>query len=427
MTRIAQALNRVRLDDLEAAVRRELAGFNLAGRVRQGDRVCIGVGSRGIRDIHRIVKHLVEELKQCGVIPFVIPAMGSHGGATAAGQLRVLQSYGVTEEYIGCPVVSSLEVVQVGRTAEGIPVYLDRHAAAADHIVVVNRVKPHTLFFGSVQSGLLKMLVIGMGKHQGAIALHQATIEHGTDSQLLDSAARVVLATGKVLLGLAILENGYDETARVEVVAPEEMPEREALLLDEAVRMLPRLPVDRLDLLIVDEIGKEISGSGMDPNVVGRKWDDPMGLPRILRIFVRGLSPHTHGNATGIGRADFTTTRLVESMDRRSTYANTLTAARPEGARIPIYFDSDREVIEAALSTLGGKEPETVRAAWIKNTLQLSEMLVSPVVLEDLRGRPDISTLDGSFPLDFDGDGNLVRVPFSFESETSQKEGRGES
>ncbi len=415
MVKITQELARIRLFDLEGAMVAQLAGFNLAGRVRRGDRVCIGVGSRGIRDIQHIVRLMVGELKKCGADPFVIPAMGSHGGGTAEGQLKVLASYGVTEDYIGCPILSSLEVVELGQTREGIPVYLDQHAAGADHIVVINRIKPHTLFFGPVQSGLLKMLVIGLGKHQGATALHQATIQHGTDSRLLESAARVVLGTGRILCGLAVLENGYDETARVEVVPPGDMVEREAVLLKEAQALLPRLPVEDLDLLIIDEIGKEISGSGMDPNVVGRKWDDPMGIPRILRIFVRDLSPNTYGNATGIGRADFTTTRLVRDMDRHATYTNVLTAMRPEGGKIPVYFDTDREVLTAALATLGDREMATVRIAWIKNTLQLSELLVSLAVVRELGGRPGINIVGEPFPLNFDQDGNLVRPRFSFE------------
>jgi len=278
----------------------------------------------------------------------------------------------------------------------------------ADQVLIINKVKPHMLFSGSVESGIIKMLVIGLGKHKGALALHQSTIDHGTDSKLLLEAAAVIKQRSSILGGLAIIENGYDETAQITALKGDQIEDKESELLCAAREMLPRIPLDYLDLLIIDEMGKDISGAGMDPNVLGKKGEGNAGKPKINRIFVRDLTNVSAGNAIGLGRADFTTTRLVNKINRLATYTNALTAMRPTSARIPIYYDSDKEVLDAVFLTLGGKKPELIEAAWIKNTLHLSEFWVSESVTLKYNEK-FLKPISGVQPTEFDRNGNLIK------------------
>jgi hypothetical protein len=337
--------------------------------------------------------------------------MGSHGGGTAEGQRHILESYGITEEFVGVPIRASMDVVQAGTTPEGYPVLLDRHASAADHIGVVGRVKPHTGYHGRVESGLLKMMMIGLGKHQGALLYHRILLEEPFD-RVVRSVGRTLCANAPVAFGLAVVENACDETAAVEAVAPENFEAREEQLLVLARRLLPRLPLRQADLLVVDEIGKDISGSGMDTNVVGRKralrsQADPDGLPQMRLIFVRGLSEHTHGNAAGIGLADFTTTRLTRQMDYRATVINCLTAGYPEGAFVPVHFETDREVLDAALAIVGTRTPQQARVLHIRNTLRVEEVEMSEACLDDPARQTEFTPLGKTRPLAFDAAGNL--------------------
>jgi hypothetical protein len=302
-------------------------------------------------------------------------------------------------------------VVQVGVTAEGFPVLLDRHASEADHIGVVARVKPHTGYHGRVESGLLKMMMIGLGKHAGALQYHRILLEHPYDP-VVRSVGRTLMASAPIAFGLAVVENAYDETAVVEGVAPEEFEPCEERLLVEARRLLARLPLQTADVLVVDEIGKDISGSGMDTNVVGRKrafrmQPPPEGIPSMRLIFVRGLSARTHGNASGIGLADFTTTRLVRQMSYRDTVINCLTAGYPEGAFLPVHFDTDREVLDAALAIIGTRKPEEARLMRIRNTLTLDEMEVSEACLAEPDRRTSFEPVGRVRPLAFDAAGDL--------------------
>jgi hypothetical protein len=409
--RIRQQFDRPRIPDVPAAVRSALETLDLPRRIRPGQTVALTAGSRGIANIPAILRAAADFLKRLGARPFLVPTMGSHGGGTAEGQRRIIESYGITEEFVGVPIRASMEVVQRGNTPEGFPVYLDAHAAEADHIAVIARVKPHTGYHGPVESGLLKMMMIGLGKHVGALAYHRILLEQPYDT-VVRSVARVLLAAAPVAFGLGIVENAYDETALIEAVPPEQFEPREERLLVEARRLLGRLPWRRPDLVIVDEIGKDISGSGMDTNVVGRKrafrmQPAPDGLPAPRLIFVRGLSAHTHGNAAGIGLADFTTTRLVRQMDYRATVINCLTAGYPEGAFLPVHFDTDREVLDAALAILGDRPPQTGRVLRIRNTLTLDELEVSEPCLDDPDPQTTITVQGGARPLSFDGHGNL--------------------
>jgi hypothetical protein len=413
MVRLRQTFERTRVADIPATVTCELEKLDLRQRVRPGQTVALTAGSRGIANIALILRTVVAYLKGLGASPFLVPAMGSHGGGTAEGQRAILESYGMTEAYVQAPIRASMEVDHVGSTLEGWPAYLDRHAHSADHIGVVGRIKPHTAFHGPIESGLLKMMMIGLGKHAGASHYHRVLLEAPYD-QVVRSVSRLVLREVPIAFGLGIVENAYDETAVIEAVPPDEFESREEALLTLARKWLPKLPWPKADFLIVDEIGKEISGSGMDTNVVGRKRafrsSGKADQPEIRHIFVRGLSKKTHGNATGIGLADFTTSRLVKSMNYRATVINCLTAGYPYGANLPVYFDTDREVLEAALAINGTRSAESARIIHIRNTLQLEEVEVSEPCFDYGKTVIETQPVGPGKPVTFDQDQNLNAV-----------------
>ena len=305
---VRQSFPRPRVEDVAAEVQRELATLHLGETIRAGQTVAVTAGSRGIAQIHRIIKAIVDHLKELGASPFIVPAMGSHAGGMAEGQRALIERYGITEQYCGCPIHASMETAIVCRAQEGFPVHFDRHAYQADHVVVCGRVKPHTNFTGDVESGLMKMMLIGLGKHEGAKIYHRA-IQDYSFAQIVRSVAREVLAKCKIAAGVAIVENGYDETAKIAAVRPDEFEQREKQLLLLAREWMPRLPFDRAGILLLDEIGKNISGTGMDTNVVGRKYGvhqaAPDEFPKIRMIAIRNLTDETHGNATGLGMAEF--------------------------------------------------------------------------------------------------------------------------
>lgn len=411
LMRLRQQFEAPRVEDIPATVHAEVARLDLGPRVRPGQTVAVSVGSRGIANLALLIRSLVHELKELGLQPFLVPAMGSHGGGVAENQRAIIEGYGVTEEYAGAPIKATMETVQVGQTADGVPVYFDRYASEADHVVVVGRIKPHTDFIGEIESGLHKMMLIGLGKHRGASLYHRAIVNYTFD-RIIRSVAQTVIERCRVLMGLAIIENPYDQTALVEAVPPERFAAREKELLLLARKWMPRLPFDEIDLLIVDELGKEISGAGMDTNVIGRKRYDhcaaPDEKPRITRIYVRGLSEATHGNATGIGAAEYTHRRVIEQMDRHSTYINCMTGNHPSMAAVPIHFDTDRESLDAALSTVGLVAPEEARVVRIHDTLHLAEVLVSEAYRPELARRPDLELLEPPTEMVFDDGGDLL-------------------
>lgn len=407
MVRVRQSFPRPRVENVPAAVRQALSAIPLP--VRRGDRVAVGAGSRGIANIATIVRATVDYLKDLGARPFVFPAMGSHGGATPEGQLSVLAHYGITEATMGCPLQATMDVVRVGE-ALGLPVWLDRIAAEADWIGLVNRVKPHTDFKGKIESGLFKMMTIGLGKQKGAAQCHRANVQHGYET-VITSVGREMLAKARIAFGLGIVENGYDETAKIQAFAAADLEAGESALLKDARDWMMRLPFSPLDVLIVEEMGKNISGAGMDTNVIGRPTNpfEPFPAdPKILWIVVLDLTNESYGNATGIGNADFATRRLVEKIDMKATLINCLTACEPGMAKIPATFDSDREAIEAALDAIGLTPPEGARVIRIKNTLLLGEVEVSESLLPEVAKRRDLTVLGGPAPLGFDAAGALV-------------------
>jgi hypothetical protein len=410
MIRLRQAFDRTVVTDIPGAVRAELKKLALEQRVRPGQRIALTGGSRGIANIALILKSAADYLKSIGARPFIFPAMGSHGGATAEGQTAILAHYQVTEAFTGAPVLSSMDTVEISRTEDGVPVLIDRSAFEADGIIVVNRIKPHTKFKAPIESGLMKMMAIGMGKQKGAEYYHKAAIQY-TFPKIIVDAGREVLNKAHILCGLGLVENGYDQTAVITALLPEELEEKEKELLVLAKRMMPRLPFNEIDLLIIDEMGKEINGMGIDPNVTGRNRDILGVFPHPVnarRVFVRELTPLSGGNATGIGIADLTTKRLVDKIDRLSTYMNCITGISLEKAAIPMHFETDRECIRVALGSVGLIPPERSRIVRIKNTLHLDEVDVSEIYKEEILNRPDLEILEGPHSLPFDALGNLL-------------------
>ncbi len=391
------------LGDIRGAVREALREVELpAGSV------AVGVGSRGVARIDEVTAALVEVLKEAGAEPFVVPAMGSHGASSAEGQAEVLRHLGVSEETVGCPVRATMETVLVGETPDGVPVHVDKNAYEADAIVVVNRVKPHTAFRGTVESGPTKMLAIGLGKQKGAHAIHFAG--WGEIHRTIPQAARVMVETGRFAFGLAVVENADEEPCRVAAIPAGRFEEAEAPLLEEAKRNLLRLPFGELDVLVVDEIGKNISGDGADPNVTGR-FATPYGggdVPHVERMVFLGLTHQTGGNATGLGAADVVTQRLAGNVDRSSTYMNALTSTTPAAAKTPMVMPDDRMAIAAAITMCAGIDPKRVRLARIKNTLDLRRLWVSEALLDEVEKYEDLRVVEGPQEMRLDETGALT-------------------
>ena len=411
MLKVQQHFDAPRVDDIPTTVQQQIDGLNLAGKVKPGDTVAVTVGSRGINNIAAITKAIVDALKKLGARPFIVPAMGSHGGGTAEGQREIIESYGVTEDFIGCPIRATMEVVQVGTVEGEVPVYFDKYASEADHVVVAGRIKPHTGFVGEIESGLHKMLLIGLGKHKGAALYHQAIVQYSFD-RIIRGVAQQVIDKCSILFGLAIVENPYDQTALIEAVSPADFAQREKELLILAKKWMPRLPFDRVDLLVIDAMGKNISGSGMDTNVIGRKFNDHAAaekeFPKVTRILVRDLTPETHGNAAGIGMAEYCHQRIIDQMNVEATVINCMTGNAPSGAAIPVHFATDQECLDKALQTVGFVEPQNARVLRIRDTLHLGELLVSQAFSKEMEGRQDLSVLAAAADMEFDAQGNLL-------------------
>lgn len=409
MLRVRQRFNADEVADLDAEM---VAQFAALGHVDlQGKSVAVAVGSRGIRSQRPVVVALIETLKQAGANPFIVPAMGSHGGGNPEGQQKIVEDYGMGEADLGVPVRSSLEVVELGQITDGdlppISVYCDKLAYDADFIVPVNRVKPHTSFRGPVESGLCKMLVIGLGKHTGAVEMHARGMDRfGT---LLPPAAELFLAKTRVLFAVAIVENGYEKLAHMELVPPAALVERDIALQARAKELIPRLLFDSIDILVVDEMGKDISGAGMDPNVTGRNSGRgrDFGGPDIHRIVVRSLTPGTKGNATGMGSADIATQAFVQDIDWTKTYVNLVTAGVPGGAALPMIVDTDRDAINIGMRSCPMAMAGTARMIRIENTLDLGEIWVSTALATVAADHPQMEVLGAAFELPFDAQGGL--------------------
>ena len=399
MVKIRRLFNKDRIENPRETVLLKLRESGLLSRIKSGSRIAVTAGSRGIAGIPVILRAVVDELKRAGAEPFIVPAMGSHGGGTADGQLEMLESLGITVESVGAPILSSTETVELGITQSGAPVYMDKNAYDSDGIVVVNRVKLHTAFHGRIESGLCKMVAVGLGKREGAETGHRLGL-----GEVIVECFRLAQKKVNIILGVAILENSRDETLDIRVVPPEDFESADSELLERCRNILPRIPVSEFDILIVDEMGKNISGTGMDTNVIGfwRRYGGEKD-PDYKTLIVLSLTPESRGNAMGIGLADLTTRRLVDSIDYNSTYANAITSQWALG-RIPITLENDRECLRIALEK---HDPGLARLVRIKNTLDLEELFVSENLAPSLKTRDDIEIIGAPAPMKFNSGGFL--------------------
>ena len=412
MMRVRQVFTETPSVDIVAAVAAGMAAVR--GDLKPGLRVAVAVGSRGITNLSEIVGAVIGQLKDAGCEPYIVPAMGSHGGATPEGQTELLGEYGITEEAMGAPIRASLEVDHIGHTLEGYDGFLAREALAADAIVPINRVKLHTDFGPPLGSGLLKMLVVGLGKQVGAETFHRAVSRHGYEP-MLRSISRLIREKAPVLFGVGIVENSWHQTARIAIVPAAEMEPREEELIAEAKRLMPLLPFDDVDILVIDRIGKNISGSGMDPNVTGRHGHgynshlrDRAGIhPDIRRIFVRNLTPQSHGNATGIGMADVTTQRLVDQIDHHVTDINVQTSNIFQASKVPMNFPTDHDAMSLLLHSLVIPDTTKAKVIRIANTLDLNEVEVSEAYAGEVAARENLEEVNGPTDWPFNDDGNL--------------------
>ncbi|WP_338470773.1 lactate racemase domain-containing protein [Niallia sp. XMNu-256] len=409
VAKIRQKFQADSLKDIPATITEQFLAVNADEKIKPGMEVAITAGSRGIANIPLIVKSVADEIRKRGATPFIFPAMGSHGGATAEGQKEMLESLGITEEYTGCEIRSSMEVVEVGKTSDGVPVYVDEIAFNADGIIVMGRIKPHTDFKNKIESGILKMASIGMGKHKQALALHTYGVKG--ISEMMPEVGKVAISNSKTLFGIGIVENAHEETAIIEAVEPDQIEERESELLKQAFNLMPSLPVDEMDILVVDEIGKNYSGTGMDTNIIGRirvlGVEEPE-KPRVKYLIASNLSDVSHGNALGIGLSDLTTKRLFEKIDKKVMNENVVTSTFLDRAKIPIVLDNDQEALKAALRATWGVKSEEARIVRIPNTLHIGELYVSEVIFNELKDKENIEVLEDLQEMKFDEDGYFL-------------------
>ncbi len=406
MVKVRQTFPRPRVENVEEDLAQKLKLKKVSSLIIEGQRVAIGVGSRGITDLPLMVKTIVSEIKVAGGIPFIIPAMGSHGGATAEGQKDMLIRMGIVEEYVGAPIHATMETVQIGSTESGLPVHIDKYASEADAIVVINRIKPHPAFRGPYESGLMKMMTIGLGKQRGAGICHD--LGFGKMAENVPAFANVIRQNTNLIFGVAVLENAYHEVCRVEVLKNEEIPVEEPKLLNEARGLIPRLQLDEFEVLVIDQIGKDISGTGFDTNAVGR-YHTPYasGGPKIAKMVALDLTDKTNGNGNGLGILDFTTRRAFDKFDMEMTYPNALTSTVPLSVKIPMVLKSDKQSIQAAIKTCNVLDKSEVRLVRIKNTNHIAEIEVSESLIDLVNQSEYLEVISEPYELPFDTEGNL--------------------
>tara|TARA_A100001037_G_scaffold295235_1_gene314117 strand:- start:366 stop:1580 length:1215 start_codon:yes stop_codon:yes gene_type:complete len=385
MARVRQAFEHHKIDDVAGAVTNEMAREDIKAKVKPGAKIAVGVGSRGVANIDVAVKALIASLKELGADPFIFPAMGSHAGGTSEGQEALLAGYGVTEDKMGAPVRATMDTVVVAELEGGTKVHMDKYAHDADGVVLINRVKPHTSFRGEIESGIVKMMTIGMGKINGATSLHgnHPITEFG---DALPRAAKAIMECQPFLFGIGMVEDAFDDTAIIRALPAETLFAEETKLQARAKELMAKIYIEDIDVLVIDEIGKEISGAGADPNVIGNPGTPGFEVPRVKKIVILDLTEKTHGNAAGIGSAHVITHRLLRRVDFASTYANMVTATALEGARVPIPMKTAEDAVRLAVKTLIGVEPEDARIVRIRNTLSLGEIEVSEPILKELQG-----------------------------------------
>ena len=395
MYRVRQSFNKEHLEDIEGTVAREFAKAEIRAQVKPGMRVALAVGSRGIRNLSRIVKCVVDQLLMLGAEPFIVAAMGSHGGGTLEGQLEILHTYGITQEAMGIPVVANNDVELLGSTSRGIQVYFDKLCLEqADLVIPINRVKLHTDFVDTIQSGMCKMLVIGLGHHKGCTAIHKADFSYFGDT--LREATRLILSRAKVGFGVAIMENAYDQTLLVEAVPAGKMLEREAELVMLSRKNMPILMIPDIDVLVVEQIGKDISGNGYDPNILGKSFllkEFVLPVPKIGRMVVLDVSPASHGSAVGIGIFDVTTRKLFDQLNMEAMYANDIALGCLDDCKIPLVAADEEEAIRVAVKVLRDNDPEKLKIVRIRDTLHMEEIQVSEDLLDMVKADPRLELL----------------------------------
>ena len=401
---VHQSVRNPSIEDIEDTLRAKLVEFDLKSLIKPQDTVAITAGSRGINKLSTMLKTLVECLKELKASPFIIPAMGSHGGGSAEGQIQILTDYGVTEENVGCPIKASMEVVELGKSEFGTLVYLDKFASTADKIIVVNKINTHSDFVGEVESGLSKMCLIGLGKHKGAITYHQ-TIEKYGWPRVSKSILKIVLEKAPIVCGIAVVQNIDNQLSQLHILRPDEFFTKEPILLKNYKENTEHLPFRELDLLVVDWMGKNIFGSGMDTNIIGRKEGSPM---KVRWVFVRDLTEESHGNSIGVGLADFTTKKLVDKIDYHKMYTNAFAARHTNSCKLPVFLENDKAVMNAIFSMLTEEEGSTFRMIWIKNTLELEKILVSEYLFDQIEARDNLEFVGDAESIGFDKDGFLT-------------------
>lgn len=408
MAKVKQNFDATKIEDFQAALTKELNQEKIKATVKPGMEIAIAVGSRGVDKLVQKTAITVKFLQELGAKPFIVPSMGSHGGATAEGQRQVLEHLGVTEEAVNAEIRSSMEVIKLGELPNGLPVYIDKIASEADGIVVLNRVKPHTAFRGPVESGIMKMISIGLGKQKGAEACHQLGFKYMAEH--VPAMAKMTMEKMPILFAVATVENAFDKVAKVAVMTPDEIEDKEIELQKLAKSLLPKLFFDQIDVLVIDEIGKNISGDGMDPNITGR-YPTPYahGGPNVTKMAVLDLTKETEGNANGVGTADFTTQRLVDKMDREVTYANGLTSTVVAPTKIATTLPNDKLVLQAAIKTCNILDFTKVKYVRIKNTLEISEIEVSESLLEHVKEHPNLELVSDLYEIEFDEEGNFAK------------------
>lgn len=406
MAKVKVHFDNTKIDDLGTTLKEQLQQVHIQKKIQPGMEIAVAVGSRGLDRLVEITEVTVKFLKDLGAKPFIVPSMGSHGGATAEGQREVLAHLGVTEESVGCEIRSSMDVVKISELPNGLPVYVDKFASEADGIVVINRVKPHTAFRGPVESGIMKMISIGLGKQKGAEACHQMGFKYMAEN--VPAMAKIIMEETPILFGVATVENAFDKVAIIDVLTPEEIINREHELQKQAKELLPKLFFDQLDVLVIDEIGKNISGDGMDPNITGR-YPTPYasGGPEVNKMVVLDVTHQSEGNANGVGTADFTTQRLIDKMDKEGTYANGLTSTVVAPTKIATTLPNDKQAIQAAIKTCNILDFRNVKLVRIKNTLVLSEIEVSEPLLEYVKQHPNMELSSDLYDIPFNENGNL--------------------
>ncbi|MDR0841472.1 MAG: lactate racemase domain-containing protein [Christensenellaceae bacterium] len=407
MFRIRQQFKSQKIEDVPAKVIEGLLRAEIAASIQPNRRICLTCSSRGVDNLALVLRTVAGFCKQKGALPFIVPAMGSHGGATAEGQLEIANSYGVTEEYCGCPIISCMDTVNIGKSASGTSVFIDKYAAQADGIIVIGRVKPHTCFTGPFESGIMKMMAIGLGKQYGASVCHEGGF--GEMSKMIREFGQTILANTNVLFALALVENAYDKTCIIKALTREEIDVLEPELLEKAKALMPRILFDTADVLVVDQIGKDISGDGMDPNIVGR-WTTPYksGGISAQRVVVLDVTEKSHGNVCGAGMADIGTMRIFKKMRFEMTYPNLLTGRNAAAGFLPIFMESDRLAMQAAVQTSIGVHLNKLRLIRIKDTLHMDEIELSEAYMEEAAAHPQVEILNHTcYPLPFDEKGNL--------------------